>query len=128
VADVKALTPRGEAFMQREQNLTWAAQIGPDNTVTEGRWFTEADHGQALVSVATDFQESMGLKIGDRLQFDVAGEIVDTTISSFRRVQWDSMQPNFFLIHGQRALPPNRSGGGGAAGSPLSECLDLRHG
>ncbi|MEY2855485.1 MAG: hypothetical protein RL030_2617 [Pseudomonadota bacterium] len=98
VADVKALTPRGEAFMQREQNLTWAAQIGPDNTVTEGRWFTEADHGQALVSVATDFQESMGLKIGDRLQFDVAGEIVDTTISSFRRVQWDSMQPNFFLM------------------------------
>lgn len=84
--------------MQREQNLTWAAQIGPDNTITEGRWFTEADHGQPLVSVATDFQESMGLKIGDRLQFDVAGEIVDATISSFRRVQWDSMQPNFFLM------------------------------
>jgi putative ABC transport system permease protein len=98
VAGIKLVNPRGEGFMQREQNLTWAAQIGPDNTITEGRWFTEADHGQPLVSVATDFQESMGLKIGDRLQFDVAGEIVDTTISSFRRVQWDSMQPNFFLM------------------------------
>ncbi len=28
--------PRGERFAQREQNLTWAAQIGPDNRITEG--------------------------------------------------------------------------------------------
>jgi putative ABC transport system permease protein len=43
-------------------------------------------------------QESMELKLGDRLTFDVAGEAVTATISSFRRVQWDSMQPNFFLM------------------------------
>ncbi len=98
VTELAAQNPRAEGFMQREQNLTWAAQIGPDNTITEGKWFTEADHGQPLVSVATDFQESMDLKLGDRLQFDIAGEIVDTTISSFRRVQWDSLQPNFFLM------------------------------
>jgi putative ABC transport system permease protein len=98
VAELAASSPRGEGFMQREQNLTWAAEIGPDNTVTEGQWFTAADHGQPLVSVATDYQEAMGLKLGDRLQFDIAGEIVDATISSFRRVQWDSLQPNFFLM------------------------------
>jgi putative ABC transport system permease protein len=89
---------RGRGFAEREQNLTWSGEIGPDNTITEGKWFTESDHGQPLVSVATDFQESMQLKLGDTLTFDVAGEIVETTISSFRRVQWDSMQPNFFLM------------------------------
>ena len=89
---------RGRGFAEREQNLTWSGEIGPDNTITAGKWFTEADHGQPLVSVATDFQESMQLKLGDTLTFDVAGEVVETTISSFRRVQWDSMQPNFFLM------------------------------
>jgi putative ABC transport system permease protein len=89
---------RGDGFANREQNLTWAAEIGPDNVITEGRWFTAADHGKPLVSVATDMQESMGLKLGDRLTFDIAGEVVEATVSSFRRVQWDSLQPNFFLM------------------------------
>jgi putative ABC transport system permease protein len=89
---------RGNGFANREQNLTWAAQIGPDNTITEGRWFTAEDRGKPLVSVATDYQESMRLKLGDRMTFDVAGETIEATISSFRKVQWDSMQPNFFLM------------------------------
>jgi putative ABC transport system permease protein len=98
MTQIKPLTPRGEGFMQREQNLTWAAQIGTDNTITEGHWFTVDEQGQPLVSVATDFQESIGLKLGDHLQFDIAGETVEATISSFRRVKWDSLQPNFFLM------------------------------
>jgi putative ABC transport system permease protein len=89
---------RGEGLASREQNLTWAAEIGPDNTITEGHWYQPDEFGQPLVSVATDFQESMGLKLGDRLRFDIAGELIDVTISSFRRVEWDSMQPNFFLM------------------------------
>jgi putative ABC transport system permease protein len=89
---------RGDGFATREQNLTWSAEIGSGNTVTEGAWFTAADHGKSLVSVATEFQESMQLKLGDRLTFDVAGETVVASISSFRKVQWDSMEPNFFLV------------------------------
>ena len=89
---------RGRGFANREQNLTWAAQIGPDNVITEGKWFAAEDHGKPLVSVATDYQESMQLKLGDRMTFDVAGETIEATISSFRRVQWDSLQPNFFLM------------------------------
>ena len=98
VQDRRYDTPRGEGFAQREQNLTWAASIGPDNTITEGRWFTAEDAGKPLVSVATDFQESMQLKLGDALQFDIAGEIFDVKIASFRDVKWDSLQPNFFLM------------------------------
>jgi putative ABC transport system permease protein len=89
---------RGEGFARREQNLTWSAEIGPDNVITAGKWFTAEDHGKPLVSVATDFQESMRLQLGDKLSFDIAGERIDATISSFRQVQWDSLQPNFFLM------------------------------
>src|SRR5690606_2650623 len=91
VSEKRFLSPRGEGLANREQNLTWSAQIGPDNTITEGEWFDAEDHGQPLVSVATDMQESMPLKLGDQITFDVAGETVEATVSSFRRVQWDSL-------------------------------------
>ena len=90
--------PRGEGFAQREQNLSWSAELGGGNTITAGHWFTADEAGKPLVSVATDFQESLGLKLGDRLGFDVAGEHYDVTVSSFRKVKWDSLQPNFFLM------------------------------
>ncbi len=90
--------PRGEGFAQREQNLSWSAELGEGNTITAGRWFTAADAGKPLVSVATDFQTSLGLKLGDSLTFDIAGETHEVRIASFRSVKWDSLQPNFFLM------------------------------
>jgi putative ABC transport system permease protein len=89
---------RGENLASREQNLTWSADIGADNRITEGHWFTPEEAGKPLVSVATDMQESIGLKLGDKVTFDIAGETIEATISSFREVHWDSMQPNFFLM------------------------------
>jgi len=89
---------RGESLAGREQSLTWSAEIGRDNRITEGHWFTPEEAGKPLISVATDMQESIGLKLGDKLTFDIAGETVEATISSFREVQWDSLQPNFFLM------------------------------
>jgi putative ABC transport system permease protein len=88
---------RGEELATREQNLSWSEDVGASK-VTEGHWFTPAENGLPLVSVATEFQQAMGLKLGDRLTFDIAGESVDVMISSFREVQWDSLQPNFFLM------------------------------
>jgi putative ABC transport system permease protein len=90
--------PRGEGFAQREQNLSWSAELGSGNTITAGRWFSADDAGKPLVSVATDFQESLGLQLGDRLGFDVAGERYEVSVASFRKVKWDSLQPNFFLM------------------------------
>ena len=40
----------------------------------------------------------MNLKLGDELQFDIAGETRAARISSVRDVKWDSFQPNFFLM------------------------------
>jgi putative ABC transport system permease protein len=88
---------RGRGFADREQNLTWAAELGDDNHLVEGEWWTPAQFGKPLVSVAVEYQESMGLKLGDRLRFDVAGEIIDATVTSFRKVRWDSFKPNFFV-------------------------------
>jgi putative ABC transport system permease protein len=98
VNDIKFATRRGGEFANRDQNITWAEVLGNDNVITAGRWFTPEDFGKSLVSVSTEYMEEMNLKLGDELQFDIAGETRSARISSVRDVKWDSFQPNFFLM------------------------------
>ena len=87
-----------ENFAAREQNLTWTARLGVDNRIVSGRWWGPQDFGKPLVSLATEFQESLGIKLEDRLTFDIAGESFVATVTSVREVKWDSFQPNFFIV------------------------------
>jgi putative ABC transport system permease protein len=88
----------GENFAAREQNLTWAAELGADNSIVAGRWWTREDYGKPLVSLATEFQESLHVRVGDGLTFDIGGESISATVASIRKVKWDSFQPNFFIV------------------------------
>ncbi|MGB6451431.1 MAG: FtsX-like permease family protein, partial [Steroidobacteraceae bacterium] len=88
----------GDGFAGREQNLTWSATLGRGNQVVAGRWWTPQDHGKPLVSLATEFQQSLGVRIGDRLTFEIGGEPFTATVASIRSVKWDSFQPNFFIV------------------------------
>ncbi|MFT3906840.1 MAG: hypothetical protein QM718_11090 [Steroidobacteraceae bacterium] len=107
---------RGRGFADREQNLTWAEQLGEDNRVVAGRWWDKGEQGQPLVSLATEFQEQLGLKLGDKLVFDVAGEQIEVTVASFRKVRWDSFRPNFFIVFEPGLLD-------GAAGTYMTSAL-----
>jgi len=91
-------TGRGKMFAEREQNLSWASQLQPGNRIVAGRWWTERDRREKLVSVSIEYQKELGLALGDRMTFDVAGETVTARVASFREVQWDSFRPNFFLV------------------------------
>ena len=98
VEDPRRGGDRDDNFATREQNLTWASELGPDNRVIAGRWWSAADFGKPLVSLASEFQESLKVRIGDRLTFDIAGESREVTVASIRKVKWDSFQPNFFIV------------------------------
>jgi putative ABC transport system permease protein len=88
----------GRGFLEREQNLTWADRLMDDNRLVEGPWWTPGDRGKPLVSISTEYQEALGLKLGDTLQFDVAGEPLTVRVASIRKIRWDSFRPNFFLM------------------------------
>jgi putative ABC transport system permease protein len=88
---------RGRGSPEREQNLTWSGELGDDNRIVEGQWWTPQQYGQPLVSLAVEYQDRLGLKLGDHLRFDIAGETLDVTVASFRKVKWDSFKPNFFI-------------------------------
>ena len=95
---IKLKGDRGRNFLEREQNLTWAARLMDDNQLIEGHWWTPEELGKPLVSISTEYQESLGLKLGDTLSFDVAGESLTVRVASIRKIRWDSFRPNFFLV------------------------------
>jgi putative ABC transport system permease protein len=98
VADLPGLDDRGRRFAEREQNLTWTQQLQSDNEITAGHWWTQDEYGKPLVSIASEYERDLKLKLGDRLLFDVAGESLEVTVTSIRKVRWDSFHPNFFLV------------------------------
>jgi putative ABC transport system permease protein len=103
----------GRGFLEREQNLTWSAGLMEDNQLIAGTWWTPADLGKPLVSISTEYQEALRLKLGDKISFDVAGEALTVEVASIRKIRWDSFRPNFFLV-----LPPGLLDG--AAGTYMT--------
>jgi putative ABC transport system permease protein len=99
-ADVTQMTfedPQGETWARRDANLSWSDTLQADNQIVEGR-FWEADTPRNEVSVEVDFGRELGLKLGDEVSFDIAGETVSATVTSTRTVEWDSFSPNFFMV------------------------------
>ena len=88
----------GEWMANREANLTWADEMSSSNVLVDGEWWEPGYDGEALVSVEEEAAMEMGLELGDRLRFLVAGQEVEARVTSFREVNWDSFQPNFFLV------------------------------
>ena len=88
----------GRGFLEREQNLTWSADLMDDNQLIAGKWWTAAESGKPLVSISSEYQEALQLKLGDKLSFDIAGEALTVEVASIRKIRWDSFRPNFFLV------------------------------
>lgn len=94
---------RREWFVEREQNLSWRAELADSNTVVAGQWW-QGTPAAPEVSVEAELAADMGFVLGDTLTFDVAGESVTATITSLREIAWDSFEPNFFLLFSPGAL------------------------
>jgi putative ABC transport system permease protein len=86
---------RAARLVEREFNLTHTAELPPKNPVVAGRW--TPDEADAL-SVEEGLAQELGLKLGDRLAFDMAGLVVEGRVTSLRKVDWGSMRVNFFVI------------------------------
>ncbi|HEX4845927.1 MAG TPA: FtsX-like permease family protein [Geothrix sp.] len=90
--------PRGEGFRNREQNLTWRDRLGESEAVVAGRFWAPGTARTDEISLEQGFAESIGARIGDELAFDVSGNEVKGRVTSLRKVQWQSFQPNFFIV------------------------------
>jgi len=99
VRQVVSKDSQGERAIQRDLSLTWSSRMPSDNRLTAGNWWDSAQASELPgVSVESKLAESLQLKLGDRLSFSVGGIDRDAQVSSLREVQWDSFQPNFYMI------------------------------
>ncbi|MEM1232009.1 MAG: FtsX-like permease family protein [Pseudomonadota bacterium] len=93
----------GRPRLGSERNLTWAEALPEDNDVVAGRWWA-ADSTVPEVSLEEDYARELGIEVGDELTFDIAGAQLRAPVTSIRRLSWESMRPNFFIIFSPGAL------------------------
>ena len=89
----------------REYVLTFAAEPPPGTVVTRGRWWTAAEAAaRPRVSVEDEAARALGVDVGSTLAFDVQGVRVEAEVASLRRVDWQRLSANFFVIFSPGAL------------------------
>jgi putative ABC transport system permease protein len=92
---------RAQRLIEREFNLSYAPQLPEPGQIVAGRDLaTDAFE----VSLETGLAKTLSLQLGDVLEFDIAGQLIKVTVTSLRRVDWDSMRANFFAILTPAAL------------------------
>jgi putative ABC transport system permease protein len=92
---------RAQRLVDREFNLTYADEAPTHNPIVGGRWYARE---AAELSIEQGIAERLGIALGDELTFDIAGKRVSARASSLRKVNWDSLRANFFIIMPSRLL------------------------
>jgi putative ABC transport system permease protein len=93
---------RARRLLDREFNLSNDADMPTHNQLAGGRWTrNEPD----AVSVEEGLAETLGLKLGDELRFDIGGSPAQGRITSLRKVDWSSMRVNFFVMFPTASMP-----------------------
>lgn len=91
--------PGGEA-VNRELNLTWQDKLPEHNPLTAGYWPPKTGE----VSIEQGIAERLGLGIGDKVTFSGDTQNFSAKITSLRKVDWESLRPNFYFIFPPHAL------------------------
>ena len=87
---------RARRLVDRDFNLSFDTRLPDGNSVVAGRW-----HGADTApqfSVEQGLAQTLGLGLGDVLTFEIAGVRSEARITSLRKLDWDSMRVNFFVI------------------------------
>jgi putative ABC transport system permease protein len=105
---------RARRLVERETNLSWLDHVPEGNVLVKGEWFLRKGDAKGIghppasplrgkgtigqLSVEEGIANTVGIHMGDTLTYDVAGSRFSAKVTSLRKVEWDSMQVNFFVI------------------------------
>ena len=93
---------RARRLVDREFNLSHDAALPGHNRVVAGRWVADEP---GAISVEAGLAQTLGVKLGDMMRFDIAGVMQEARITSLREVDWGSMRVNFFVMFPSAHLP-----------------------
>ncbi len=117
--------PRMRELVEREFNLSWSDSLPAGNELVQGKWwdnnpalsfprkressdvktldsrFRGSDDSafrQGQLSVEEGIANNLGIHVDDTLTYEVAGTRFSAKVANLRKVQWDSMRVNFFVL------------------------------
>ncbi|MGJ8693880.1 MAG: ABC transporter permease [Thalassotalea sp.] len=106
----------GRAGVGRELNLTWRFDLPKQNTVLDGKWWPTENNipvapsnnrladddnqsdESAYVSIESSLAQRLNISLEDTLTFNIGSQVIDVKVQSIREVNWQSLQPNFYMI------------------------------
>ncbi len=86
-----------ENAKHRELSLTWSHDLPDDNLLSAGAWWSAQD-AAGLVSVEQKLAANLDIKLGDMLTFSVTQQRFTARVSSVRKLNWNNMKPNFYML------------------------------
>ncbi len=95
---------RSRRLAEREFNLSALATLPATNRIVAGAFWKPDAGADSGISMEEGIARSLKLKLGDELTFDIAGTPLKGRVTSLRKVDWDSFQPNFFTLFAPHAL------------------------
>jgi putative ABC transport system permease protein len=108
---VEALRAEGNSgipnwALRREYRSTYRGKLSGTEKLVKGEFHAQArDNGQPVpVSLEKGIAETLKVDIGDRLQFEIQGVPMSTRVTSLREVDWQRVQPNFFVVFPEGVL------------------------
>ena len=94
--------------LTREYRSSYRGQPDATEKISSGEWIGRVKPGETRVPISVEegLAKDLQLTLGDEVVFDVQGVPLKTYVASLRTVEWQRMQPNFFILFPEGVLEP----------------------
>jgi putative ABC transport system permease protein len=102
VEDIRADSTRDVPSwaLMREYRVTYRDTLTSTEKIIAGEWIGESDAASDTIPISLEksIAENLEVTVGDEIVVDVQGIPLTTRVSSIREVNWQRVQPSFFLV------------------------------
>jgi putative ABC transport system permease protein len=92
--------------LRREYRSTYRSRLAGTEKIVGGIWQGKVDGDSQPIPVSLEkgIAETLRVEVGDSLEFEIQGVPVRTRVASLREVDWQRVQPNFFVVFPEGVL------------------------
>ena len=104
VQQIVSKDTQGERATHRDLSLTFSQNLPEDNQIVTGEWWETDSQEQGQVSIEQKLATSLKVVLGDQLTFTIGSQQFKAQVRSIRKVQWETMRPNFYMVFSPATL------------------------
>lgn len=94
-----------EWTLRREYRSSYRGHLKDSERLISGEFIGKySGGGDVPIAIEVGLAEKLKVTLGDTLLFDVQGREIKTYISSLRKVEWQRIEPNFFILFPEGVL------------------------